>query len=130
MTDPQSRAPIPADFPTRIRLTAIAGAQPKLAVMRGSDGKYHTPGPSPEEIRADYEMCEDLAQQLVAYCRKKLPIFRSRKTTLVEVFRGVLHKQWCSPEQTFWTIQRAAVLLEWPVPKGHVERRTGPGLRF
>ena len=120
---------MPADFPPRTRVTAISGAQPKIAVAL-VDGKYYAPGNSPHEMRADWEMCEDLAHQLVPYCRKKLPRYKSRKITLAQVHEGVLAKKWCSPEQSFWMIRRTAALLGWPLPREVVMRAGRAGLRF
>ena len=121
---------VPADFPVRVPIAAITGAQPKLAVLLGADGRYRASGTSPEQTRADYEMCEDLAQQLVAYCRKKLPLFKSRKRTMVAVYRGLLAKRWCTADQSLWVIRRTAVLLQWPAPTEHANVRTRPGLKF
>ena len=60
---------IPDSVPLDPWPAALSGAQPKLAV-RLIDGKYVTGLTDAERIER-YEICEDLAQQLVGYCRRK-----------------------------------------------------------
>ncbi len=129
MIPPRNEIEVPEDFPSRTPLAAVAGVQPKLAAAL-VDGKYVVPGQSLEDRIADYEMCEDLARQLMAYCHKKLPLFKSRKITLARVYAGLLAKNWCTPAQSAWTIRRTAVLLAWPVPLDAMVRAGKVELRF
>lgn len=55
-----NRPAIPDDFPRRPPLGAIAGTQSKILVRRIGD--QLTCGPTEHELRARYEMCEDLAR--------------------------------------------------------------------
>lgn len=58
---------IPEDFPQPIP-AVVGGAQPKVAAILTSRGIYTEDGDSREER---YEVCEDVAQQLVKYCSRK-----------------------------------------------------------
>lgn len=60
---------IPDDFPRHPDLAALSGAQPKIAV-RLVDGKY-TSAYTQAELETRYDVCADLATQLVAYYHRK-----------------------------------------------------------
>lgn len=60
---------VPHDFPRPPLLAAIAGAQPKLPA-RVLDDAYVV-GLTPEELHERFELCQDLVDQLVPYCRRK-----------------------------------------------------------
>lgn len=60
---------IPESFPTDPWPTALSGTQPKVAV-RMIDGQY-VAGLTDVERLERYEICEDLAQQVTGYCRRK-----------------------------------------------------------
>lgn len=60
---------VPTDFPRIPPLASLAGAQPKLAARR-IDAEYWV-GLTPEELQVRFELCQDLVEQLVPYCRKK-----------------------------------------------------------
>ena len=62
-------AGVPDDFPIEPVLGAVSGVQPKL-LAREIKGKYVV-GRTAEEHRERYLACEDLAQQLAAYCMRK-----------------------------------------------------------
>lgn len=108
---------IPQDFPIEPLISALAGAQAKLAVAQAG-GKFHAPGTTPEEALRQYELCEDLAQQLAAYCSRKLAqqTVSSEHAALERALRGLRQKTWCSPRQKMWVMRRTARLLGWQEP--------------
>lgn len=57
-------------FPRRGVLSALGGAQAKVAVVKVGD-KYVAPEVTDVEHESRFEYCYDLAQQLVAYCERK-----------------------------------------------------------
>lgn len=62
-------ASVPPDFPRTPSLAAVAGAQPKLPA-RSVDGQFVV-GFTHDELKARFELCEDLVEQLNSYCRRK-----------------------------------------------------------
>jgi hypothetical protein len=56
---------IPADFPRPKLSSALAGMQPKLAMVEFR-GQFYTEGCSPPEVWARWDGCEDLAKQMAA----------------------------------------------------------------
>jgi len=60
---------VPADFPREGLPGAVTGAQPKL-LGRMADGKFII-GLTDAELYERYGTCEDLVQQLYAYCVRK-----------------------------------------------------------
>ncbi|GAB7545555.1 hypothetical protein [Cupriavidus sp. 8B] len=103
---------VPADFP-RIKIPAVVtGAQPKICV-REIDGRY-VAGQSEEERFERWDICEDLAQQLLPVAKKdeaKRPE-HSREKTLRRVRISVSHEGWCSEEELDWLIGRLGALLQ------------------
>lgn len=109
---------IPDDFPSGAPLASLAGAQPKLAV-RLVNGKYLA-GLTEEERLERYEICEDLAQQFVVYCARKvsensslthdLALERARKAFARKVSQG----EWdFSDAEQDWVMTRAQQILKW-----------------
>lgn len=62
-------ASVPSDFPRTVLLTALPGAQPRLPA-RLVDGQYLV-GFTQDELRSRFDICQDLIEQLVPYCRRK-----------------------------------------------------------
>ena len=104
---------VPADFPWQPILTSLAGAQPKLA-GRLINGKYVV-GLTADERYVRWDMCEDLAQQLVSKALKDAAKFprHSNDVTLGRVRRAVEDKGWTEGTETDWLIERLRVLLRW-----------------
>ena len=109
MTDTKS---FPADFPRAPMTGAVPGAQPKLLVHK-LDGRYVV-GPTDREVLERYGMCQDLVEQLVDYCQRKLqerPQW-TPEVLLQKVRAGVGRKGWdVSPLELAWVIGRLAHLL-------------------
>ena len=102
----------PPDFPRTPTLTAIAGAQPKLPA-RLVEGQFVV-GFTQEERQARFELCQDLAEQLVRYCRRKQderPDW-SEAQLLSKVATTVRSKGWdLSEPELQWVMGRVAAGL-------------------
>lgn len=108
---------IPEDFPLEPELGAVSGVQPKLLV-REIDGRY-VAGRTVDEYRERYEACDDLSQQLLAYCLRKAiehpewareyNLERTRKGLAQQVAAGVWE---VSAAEQAWVMHRVALL--WP----------------
>lgn len=106
---------IPADFPRQAPLGAVPGLQPKL-LARKVDGRYVV-GLTDEEIFARYETCEDLVQQLTAYCgrkQQKRPDW-TPEGILQKVTSAIRKKSWDFSElELRWVMTRVEQQLGWP----------------
>jgi hypothetical protein len=76
------------------------------------DGKFVV-GQTDEERFERWDLCEDLAQQLVAVGRKDAVKFpeHSRDVTLQRMRRAVEGKRWASVVETDWLMARLRILL-------------------
>lgn len=111
--DPSKYPRVPEKFPVEPRLVSISGAQAKMAMVE-EDGIYYQEGTSPSQVLEAYEICEDLAQQFVAYCLKKEAAgFGTHEEILQRVHDSLLQKDWCSKAQSAWVVERTALLLKW-----------------
>jgi hypothetical protein len=61
---------VPEDFPRETPAGSLAGSSPKL-LLRKVGNKYFA-GLTPDELDQRYAACEDLAQQLAVYTRRKI----------------------------------------------------------
>jgi hypothetical protein len=104
---------VPEDFPRDVTPASLAGAHPKLA-GRLIDGKFVV-GLTEEERFERWDICEDLAQQLVGVARRDALRYpeNSPEMTLGRVRRGVEGKQWTSVVETDWLMARLRSLLDW-----------------
>ena len=107
---------IPEDFPPAVQTSAVPGASPKLNLVM-VDGKYYPPGATPAQVRSQYEMCEDLANQLTGYCQKKIGQGMKQDDILVQVHIGLGQKGWAPANQNLWIIRRTASILGWKLPQ-------------
>src|SRR5471030_195143 len=60
---------IPADFPRMSAPGAVGGFQPKVLLEKKGD-KYHL-HPSDESVAQRFDLCGDLVDHLVVYCKRK-----------------------------------------------------------
>lgn len=60
---------VPPDFLSETTLSAVPSAQSKF-LARLIDGKYVL-GSTEAEVHERYLMCQDLAEQLIAYCQHR-----------------------------------------------------------
>lgn len=109
---------IPTDFPFNIYQSSLAGAQPKIALVE-VDGKYYQEGNTPDQKRAQYLKCEDLAHQSLAYCLRKIEegTVVDPNAAMQRLYSGLKSKNWCTQPQKVWIVNRVAVLGNWPNPQ-------------
>lgn len=79
---------VPNNFPQEF-LSAVSGAQPKLAVERLSDGTYVESSVARRAER--WEWCVDLLEQLVDHVYARVPPPSSYQAYLERVARSVVH---------------------------------------
>ncbi len=111
--DERLSSQVPADFPWDPTPALLSGAQPKLAV-RSIDGRFVV-GLTAEERWVRWDMCEDLAQQLVAKTLQdaaKHPQ-HSTEVTLNRMRRAIEGKKWTARVETDWLMERLRSLLGW-----------------
>ena len=109
---------IPADFPRESLPGSVPGVQPKLLVRKAGE-KYFS-GMTGDEWRERYEICADLAQQLIAYCKRKKT--ERPECSIEDILRktnqGIRSKKWdLSEAEIIWTMKRVAQGLHWTQPK-------------
>jgi hypothetical protein len=113
-----SKFQVPEDFPRLQIHSAVAGAQPKLA-LTAYDGKLYPPGGTPPEMFSRWEVCEDLAEQFVAKSTES-KLGKRAHMLEVEILEQycvrAMKTGWGSDDEMRWVIRRAAALLGWPVP--------------
>ncbi|MGF6636513.1 hypothetical protein [Paraburkholderia sp. MM6662-R1] len=108
---------VPADFPREALNTLLSGAQPKIGLRR-INGKIYA-GLTEEELFERYDACDDLAQQLAAYCTRKAeenPEW-TRAFNLERTERGVARRnqeEWdLSAAELAWVFRRMRAILDW-----------------
>ena len=110
--------PIPKDFPGDRAISALTGAQPKVAVrLEARTGRYFA-GQSDEEIRERYEICADLVDQLVAKCRRNRQTkyaSMAEQAILSGLFDKLKKSGWGTEHEMAWIIRRTATELGWPL---------------
>ncbi|WP_322092619.1 DUF2442 domain-containing protein [Paraburkholderia bannensis] len=106
-------AQIPDDFPCHTTPTSLAGAQPKLAARR--IGSRVVVGMTARERYERWDVCEDLAQQLVPKALKDAARFpdNSPDATLRRVQQAIDDEEWTTAMETEWLIRRLRILLGW-----------------
>jgi hypothetical protein len=104
---------VPDDFPRDVTPASLAGSTPKLA-GRWIDGRLVV-GLTAEERYIRWDMCEDLAQQLVAKTLKDAAKFpqNSHDVTLRRMRRAIEPKGWVSVVEADWLMARLRILLDW-----------------
>lgn len=109
--------PVPEDFPRSRPIAALSGVHPKVAVRRDAKSGTYVVGPSEEELRDRYEICEDLVTQLIVKCRKNRSTkYASLSETkiLAGLFEQLIKSGWGSREEMAWIIRHTASELGWP----------------
>ncbi|MET3243475.1 hypothetical protein ABIE53_000220 [Burkholderia sp. OAS925] len=104
---------VPDDFPRDVTPASLPGAQPKLAA-RLIDGKFVV-GQTDDERFERWQICEDLAQQLVAKARQDAAKYphHSREVTLQRIRRAIEGKGWVRAVEVDWLVERLRALLHW-----------------
>lgn len=109
-----TRPTVPIDFPRERRIGAVAGMQPKLAVVMV--GRQFVEDPQEDEVFCRYDACRDLVDQLKAYCQRKL---RNKPVLDLAQFRsnlrqGVVNKAWgFSAAELGWIMLRLSEQMGW-----------------
>ncbi|MDQ0140957.1 hypothetical protein [Cupriavidus necator] len=111
-----SEETVPLDFPRKAVLGVVPGVQSKFAA-RLIDGKYVV-GLTDQEARERYLVCKDLAEQLVAYCRRKATERTdwTHAQILERVRNSAVQKagEWkISPVEIEWVLVRMQAGLGW-----------------
>lgn len=103
---------VPEDFPRVAIPAVVTGVQPKIGVLE-IDGRYVV-GQTEEERYERWDICEDLALQLLPVARKDETAHpgQERERTLRRVRVSVSQKGWCSEDELDWLIGRLATLLQ------------------
>lgn len=111
---------IPDDFPREPVIAGLTGVQPKVAArLDAVSGRYVT-APTAEHIQERYEICEDIAAQLVAKCRAKRDgkyAHLSESQILERLLAQLLGTTWGTAEEMKWVIRSTAAQLGWSIPK-------------
>src|SRR5471030_211245 len=102
---------IPADFPRLSAAGAVAGFQPKVLLeKKGDEYHLHT---SEETVARRFDLCSDLVDHLVAYCKRKSTEHPewSREFNVARAERGLREKvrsrRWdFSEHELRWMIKR------------------------
>lgn len=110
----RSGNPVPGSFPREPRGSAVSGMQPKALVRKVGD--IYVAGQTEAERLERYEICLDLARQLLPYCRRKL--LEQRDWSAEEVFRktrvALRAKDWgLSNAEIDWIVQHVATTSGW-----------------
>lgn len=104
---------VPVDFPWNPTPALLSGTHPKLA-GRLIDGRFVV-GLTAEERFIRWDLCEDLAQQLVPKTLKDAAKYpeNSRDVTLRRIRRAIANKGWTERLETDWLMERLRGLLGW-----------------
>ncbi|MDN7407976.1 hypothetical protein QZM42_05380 [Burkholderia vietnamiensis] len=104
---------VPDDFPRDVTPASLSGAQMKLA-GRLIDGRFVV-GQTPEERAERWDLCEDLAQQLVPKAQADAAKYpnNAHAVTLQRIRNAMARKGWVTVVEMDWLIERLRVLLEW-----------------
>lgn len=109
---------VPDDFPRSVHRGALPGAQPKILATKYR-GRFYPTGGTPPELYERWQICEDLAQQLMVKSRDSKLGKRSHMSEediLSQYLTRLIQTRWTSEDEASWVIRRAALLLGWPVP--------------
>ena len=111
--------PVPEDFPRESPIAALSGAQPKVAARFDIASGRYVSGQTDAELAARFDICEDLAQQLVAKCQKNRSTkysSLSEREILERLLRQLWGTGWGSDGEMAWVIRRTANVLGWDAP--------------
>ncbi|WP_408362103.1 MULTISPECIES: DUF2442 domain-containing protein [unclassified Paraburkholderia] len=104
---------VPVDFPWDPTPALLSGTQPKLA-GRWIDSRFVV-GLTAEERYIRWDMCEDLARQLIRKALEDAAKFpeHSRDVTLRRMRRAIEGKNWTERVETDWLMERLRALVGW-----------------
>jgi hypothetical protein len=102
-----------ADFPLRQSMAALAGATPKLAVVR-SNGRYLVPGQSECEQAEQFEAAEEVARDLADQIARRPQPGRSK--LILSALRSLRVRDYAAEKQNLWIVGRVAEILQCDLP--------------
>lgn len=107
---------VPDDFPRDSEQASLSGVNPKVAVVRDAvSGNFRLPTATAELV-ARYEMCEDLASQLVAKVQAnrsgKYAAFTDQEI-LGQLLRKLTATNWGTHAEMAWTVLQVSKQLGW-----------------
>ena len=109
---------VPADFPLIAVGSALPGYYFKFSAVE-ENGKYYQQGLSPIQVKDDYLLCEDIAQEMIRYYDKKVAEQKlNSDEILLRSYHSLVQQHWCRSEHTPWVIRRLAELVKVSVPDG------------
>lgn len=103
--------------------TAIAGTQPKLALVEdaGSFRATQAEGPGAAHLQA----CEELGSQMADYCRTYVELTAAEPKEALLVGLNLLRsKRWCSDALNVWIMRKVAQQLDTPSLRIHAGTAT------
>lgn len=111
--DERLTSQVPTNFPWDPTPALLSGTHPKFA-GRLIDGRFVV-GLTAEERFIRWDLCEDLAQQLVPKTLKDAAKYpqNSREVTLRRMRRAIANKGWTERVETDWLMERLRALLAW-----------------
>lgn len=112
MANPDMRR-VPDDFPRGSTAATVPGAQPKFLARKIGD--RYIVGLTEEELRARWDYCEDLAQQLAARTRRKIAsgLVPDLEAFYKETERRVQGQGWdVNENEVQWIMKRTRLLAD------------------
>lgn len=111
---------VPSDYPYAEHFGAVAGAHPKLLLVR-FQGRYYTPGNTPEQRWNDWKYSESMVEHMVAKCLESKNGKRahmSEKDIIAQYYERTVagNGRFGTIPQLKWTFTKVAERLGWPLP--------------
>jgi len=115
-------AEVPTDYPYRLAHGAVSGYQPKLLLTSWSNGKFYSPGNTPDERWHDWRYSVTLVSAMADKCLESRAGKRSHlsETEIILQYyqRAVVAGgRYGTQEQLKWTFTKVAEALAWPLPE-------------
>ncbi|GGC75421.1 hypothetical protein [Undibacterium terreum] len=108
---------VPHDFPFPLPTPgSIGGVQAKVQLVE-YEGVLYSPGTTPLDRFARWDICEDLAQQFKVKCLETKAGKRahmSESEILQQYYDRLSSTGWTSQPEAKWIMLRVAALLAWP----------------
>lgn len=109
---------LPSEFPRPVSTGVLPGTQPKFSAVI-YQGKFYLPGCTPPEIYERWQICEDIAQQLIikSHDSKAGALSHMSEPAILDQYLSRLIRANLTTEgEARWVIQRVAGILGWPMP--------------
>lgn len=122
MSELPNYAEVPEDYPYSPARGAVSGYHPKLLLTSSPDGKFYSPGNTPEERWHDWQYSTALAAAMVDKCLESKAGKRSYLSK-IEIISQYYERavaaggRYGTEEQLKWTFMKVAAALAWPLPE-------------